>query len=244
MRRILLATVAVLAFTGPAKPQLFGGITGGATEATQVASWAKQVADMARQLQQMQAQYQQLVMTYNALTRVTDLGSAVSALNMLGIQNPLPVNPYAAQSLLSGRGGAQGMIGSLGSLYTGTLHGNSVYALPQDTWIGRQSAGNAAALAGAQALSLQLYQSAAERVTGLNELQARINTAADPSEREALIARISAEQAYIQNQQVQASNIGNYMVAQLRVMEQQREERLHQSIDEVLNDARSRGWWQ
>ena len=80
----------------------------------------QQVTQLTQQLAVMQQQYQQLVMTYQALTRVTDLGSAVSALNMMGIRNPLPINPYAAQSLLNGTGGASGMLNSLSGLYTGT----------------------------------------------------------------------------------------------------------------------------
>ena len=212
-------------------------------ELTDNLAWAQQAADMVRQLQQMQQQYQQLVMTYQALTRVTDLGSAVSALNMMGIRNPLPINPYAAQSLLNGTGGASGMLNSLSGLYTGTHTGNTVYAPRDDTWTTRQILANGGGLAGAQALALQLYQSAGERVAGLAELQARIDGAPDPSEREALIARLGVEQAYIQNQQVQAQNIQTYLIAQTQVREQQREERLQQSIDEILEEARGRGWW-
>ncbi|MBY0331607.1 MAG: type IV secretion system protein [Acetobacteraceae bacterium] len=212
-------------------------------ELTDNLAWAQQAADMVRQLQQMKQQYDQLVMTYQAITRVTDLGSAVAALNMLGIRNPLPINPYAAQGLLNGTGGAGGMLNSLSGLYTGTLNGNTVYAPRDDTWTTRQIVANGGGLAGAQALALQLYQSAGERVAGLAELQARIDGAPDPSEREALIARLGVEQAYIQNQQVQAQNIQTYLIAQTQVREQQREERLQQSIDEILEEARGRGWW-
>ncbi|TCZ54560.1 type IV secretion system protein, partial [Roseicella aquatilis] len=198
------AALAALAPAPPARAQLSVICPTCRQELTDNLAWAQQAADMVRQLQQMQQQYQQLAMTYQAITRVTDLGSAVSALNLLGIRNPLPINPYAAQSLLNGTGGAGGMLNSLAGLYTGTLGGNTVYAPRDDTWTTRQIVANGGGLAGAQALALQLYQSAAERVAGLGELQGRIDGAPDPSEREALIARLGVEQAHIQNQQVQA----------------------------------------
>lgn len=247
MRPILVGATALLALATtapPARAQWTVICPTCRQELTDNLAWAQQAADMVRQLQQMKMQYDQLVMSYQAITRVTDLGSAVSALHMMGIQNPLPVNPYAAQRLLNGSGGAGGMLGSLSGLYTGTIGGNTVYRPRDDTWSTRQIIANGGGLAGAQALALQLYQSAAERVAGLGELQGRIDGAPDPSEREALIARLGVEQAYIQNQQVQAQNIQTYLIAQTQVREQQREERLQQSIDEVLEEARGRGWWQ
>jgi type IV secretion system protein VirB5 len=242
MKAALLATAAVLAATAsaaPAKAQFMDGV---AKEWTQIASWGKQAADMAKGLQGDLMRLRQLEATYQAMTRVTDLGSAVSALNMLGIRNPLPVNPYAVQSLMSGQGGAQGMLGSLSSLYTGALNQNRLYETPGGTWIDQQINQQGGGIAGAQAVALQLYQSAAERVPYLQQLQARIDTAADPSEREALIARLGAEQAYIQNSQVQAQTLGNFMAAQFQLRDQQREERLQGSIDEALALAAAKGW--
>lgn len=235
IRATLLAACAMLPFATPAHAQW-------ATETTQLASWVKQAADMGRQINGDLQRAMYLRQTLEAATRVTDLGSAVAVLNQLGIQNPLPVNPYALQGLLTGQGGATGMAGNLGGLYNSTLHGNGVYALRTDSWITRQIAANGAGIAGAQAVALQLYQSATERVAGLNELQRRIDSAPDTSEREALIARFGAEQSYIQNAQVQAQTVAAYMAAQYQLREQQREERLHQSIDEVLADAEARGW--
>jgi type IV secretion system protein VirB5 len=174
---------------------------------------------------------------------VTDLGSAVSALGALGIQNPLPVNPYAVQGLMNGSGGTSGMLANLGSLYTGTLGANRVYQTNGDGWMAKQINANGGGLAGAQALALQLYQSAAQRIPLLNALQSRISTVSDPSEREALIARLGAEQAYIQNANVQANALGNYMLAQFQVVQQHRAERLQQDIDAVLQDAKRRGIW-
>lgn len=246
MTRLLLIGLAALLSAGlgrPASAQWTVICPTCRQELTDNLAWAQQAADMLRELQQMKLQYDRLVMTYQAITRVTDLGSAVAALQQLGIQNPLPINPIAAQRLLNGTGGADGLLNSLAGLYTGTRHGNTVYTPRDDTWTTRQIIAQGGGLAGAQALALQLYQAAAERVVGLQELQGRIDGAPDPSEREALIARLGLEQAYIQNQQAQAQTVQTYLIAQTGVREQQREERLQQSIDAVLEEARGRGWW-
>lgn len=247
MKRALLAACAAIALATPARAQWavidVAKIAQDETHQFQtIAQWGMQAANMAREIQGGVQRLQQLQAAYAAITRVTDLGSAVSALGLLGIRNPLPVNPYALQGLLNGRGGAQGMLGSLTGLYTGTLGTNRVYQTPGATWLDRQINEQGGGIAGAQAVALQLYQSAAERVPLLAELQARINTAEDPSERESLIARFGAEQAYIQNAQVQAQAMGSFMAAQFQLRDQQREERMAQSIDEVLADAEGRGW--
>ena len=251
MRRVLLAATACISVTllapRPASALLGAGDTvfclNCEPEVAAALRWAQQATDMARQIQQQIAQLQQLQATYEAFTRVTDFGSAFGALSMLGIQNPLPVNPYAVQGLLNGTGGTGGMLGSIGSLFTGAQTANRIYETPGDTWLNQQINRFGGGLAGAQALALQQYQSSAERVQHLNEIQARINVMADPSEREALIARIGIEQTYIQNAQVQAASLGNFMQAQFRVRDQQREERRQQEFDEVLAQARARGAW-
>lgn len=218
------------------------------SEPSALARWGQQLRDntvgLRQGLQTVQngvQQVQQLQATYHAVTGITDFGSAVGALGYIGIQNPLPISPWAAQGLISGQGGATGMLSNLSGLYTGTHATSQVYRVPGESWIGREVNNNSAGLAGAQAASMQLYQSAAQRVPLLNQLQARINTAETQKEREALIARLSAEQAYIQNANVQASTLANMAQAQAGMREQRREERIHQSIDEFLAEGRSRG---
>ena len=81
----------------------------------------------AGEVNMLQQQVQQVMSIYNAVSHVTDLGSAVSALGLLGIQNPLPVNPYAVQSLLNGTGSVEGMAGSIGSLFNSNWETSHVY---------------------------------------------------------------------------------------------------------------------
>lgn len=211
-------------------------------EQLQVANSLKELANWVTQLQQMQNQLNQLMQTYQALSHVTDLASAVGALNALGVQNPLPVNPYAVQGLLSGGQSPTGMLGSLSGLLNGVSGYNTVYTPGTTSWASGQNAAYNNGLAGAQAMALQLYQSAAQRYPLLQELQARIATAKDPADREALIARIQLEQAYIQNSQTQAVNLGNYMAAQTQVAQIQQAQRVDQSAYAYLRDQQQRGY--
>ena len=239
MNRFRLVLLVGVAFAAPAQAQII--CANCTTELMEIPREVARIAQVAKQIAQLQAQYQQLVMTYEAFTHVTDLGSAVGALGMAGIRNPLPINPYAVQGLMNGTGGVGGMSGNIGSLFSGTLAGNQVYAAKNDTWIGQELNRNGGGIAGAQSLAMELYRAAADRMGHLDGLRDQIATAADPSVRETLIAQLGAEQTAISNQQVQASTLGNYMQAQLASQQQRVQERRQMEIDQVLADARAHG---
>ena len=242
MRKILLAAVAVC-FCGTASAQLT--VTDPGSYVIQhlgIANQVKELASWARQVQQMQQQYAQLQSTYYAMAHVTNLGSAVGALGVAGIRNPLPINPYAVQGLLNGTGGIGGMSGNIGGLFAGTTAANRVYTPSDDTWFGQELNRNGGGIAGAQALALELYRAAADRMTHLDDLRSQISTASDPATREAITAQISAEGSAIQNQTLQAQVLGNYMQASLANQTQRVQERRQQEITDVLADAKARGF--
>lgn len=242
MKRALLVSVTLLGLHGRAFAQLTVADPGSyviqklgiANQIKEIAAWGKQFAQMAAQLQQLES-------TYYAMAHVTDLGSAVSALGMLGVRNPLPINPYAVQGLLNGTGGVGGMSSSIGTMFSGTMAGNEVYRSRDDTWIGQELNRNGGGIAGAQSLAMELYRAAADRMAHLDNLRDQIQGASDPSTRESLIAQIGAEQSAIQNQQVQAGALGNYMQAQLASQQQRVHERRQMEIDQVLDEARAHG---
>lgn len=242
MKRALLGAVCAFSFaaaSGPAAAQWAvidnASILGRAIEHGEtIARWGQQAEHMMQQIRRAEA-------AYNAVTGVRDLGTAVQAMGVLGIRNPLPINPYAVQSLMNGTGGIGGMASNLGNLFTGSLTQNRVYETQGQSWIEREINRNGSGLAGAQALSLQLYQSAAERMVLLDTLRGRIDTAADPATRESLIAQFAAENGAIQNQALQAQVLGNFMQAQIALQPQRVQERRVQEIDGILADARARG---
>ncbi len=228
MKRLLLIGAGALLPLAPAQAQV--PVIDGAS----VTQLVKQVQQAAQELQLLQQQVQQVMSIYNAVSHVTDLGSAVSALGLLGIQNPLPVNPYAVQSLLSGRGSIEGMSGSIGSLFNsnwGTAH---VYTPTGTSYEANLMERGATSIAGIQGLSGQLYQSMAQRLPLLQELQGRINGARDPKDVMDLQARLSAEQSYIQAQGVQAQTLAMMQVAAYQDQQQERDEQRQKDIDAVL----------
>lgn len=151
----------------------------------------------------MEAQLQRLMATYQAITGVRDLGSAMAALNMVGIQNPMPVNPYAVQNLISGTGGISGMSSALSGLYTGNALANHVYTPSGGDWRAQDLMTNANSLAGIQALAQHSYQASADRLTQLATLRARAQIASDPAEVSQLQAQTAIVQSDIASQQQQ-----------------------------------------
>ena len=228
MKRLLLIGVCAFMPLAPARADL--PVIDNAT----IAQLVKQVQQAAQQIELLQQQVQQVMAIYNAVSHVTDLGSAVSALEMLGIQNPLPVNPYAVQSLLNGRGSVEGMAGSIGSLFNSNWAASHVYTPTGTSYEANLIQQGATSIAGIQGLSGQLYQSMAQRLPLLEELQDQLNGAKDPKDVMDLQARLTAEQSYIQAQGVQAQTLAMMQVAAYQGQQQQRDEQRQKDIDAVL----------
>jgi hypothetical protein len=235
MKRVLWASTIAIVLAGPAAAQT------PVVDMTQAMNMIKDLQQGAQQLGQLEQQLTQLQQTYYAFTHVSDLGSLMNAMQQLGIENPLPINPSAVQGLMNGTGSAQGMIGSLQGLFTGTTNANHVYTAPGDGFLANQVNQNGGGIAGAQALALQLYQSVSQHLDLMPDLQAAIATADDPSKRETATNRLLAEQVYIQGQQVQAQTLGNYMQAQLASRQQQERESVNKSYDAEIASLKAKG---
>lgn len=226
---VIVAFVIVAPIVQPARAQI------PVTDAGAITQLVNQVRQGVQEVQYLQQQVQQVMAVYNAIAHVTDLGSAVGALGMLGIQNPLPVNPYALQSLLSGRGSIAGMSGTIGGLFNTNFTANHVYTPTGDSYETTLLQRRATSIAGMQGLSGQLYQSMAQRLPLLAELQDRLTTATDPKDVQDLTARLTAEQSYIQSQQAQAQTLAIMQVAALQDLQQEREEQRQRDIDAVMD---------
>lgn len=230
IRRLVLAVACLPALAGPAAAQC-GNC---AQETTQLASWAAQARSVGQQIQQATMTLQQLQATYAAFTGVRDLGSAMSALGMVGIQNPLPISPYAVQGLISGSGGMSGIGGNLGSLFTGSYASNSVYTPTGTDWRATEMVRNAASLAGIQALAQRGYQAASDRLTQLAGLQARQSIASDPKEVQDLQLAVARVQADAASQQQQIQSLAMMTQIQERVMQQRDAEHRRMETDQLI----------
>jgi type IV secretion system protein VirB5 len=230
MRRILLATTiaAPLFLAGTAKADLpvidFASLT----------QLLNEVRTAAQQLAVLQQQLQQIMGIYQMLSHITNINGIVAALGMLGIQNPLPVDIYAVQSLLAGRGGASGMLGSIGSLFNTNVGNSSIYSPTGNSFEALMLQRNGASIGGIQALAGQVYQSMSDRLPLLAQLQARIGQG-DQKESVDLNARIAVEQAYIQAQQTQAAALAMMGPASARMMDVERAQQRQRDIDQTIS---------
>ena len=193
--RKLLAGVSIMAltiyFSGNARAQVevdapvlnLQGIAQLANWGTQLENWTKELSAWGQQYQQMATQIQQMTSIYNSLSHVTDLGSAVGALGVLGINNPLPVNPWAVQSLLSGNNaGLSGIGASISGLANRSWGANHYYTPTDGSLASQLLVERANGQAGYQGIAGGLYESIAQRMPLLKDLHDRLLTSADVKE--------------------------------------------------------------
>lgn len=196
-----------------------------------------QALETVRQLQQ---QYEQMLRTHEAIAHPTSAGvnSLGRQLNRDLFRNVLPPEAQALGRVLDGSTlGA----GNLGAAAAGYLGRNYVYTPPGTDFTAQEMARNATSVAGAQAMASELYRSAATRVAVLQGIEAQLAEAPDAKAVADLQARLAAEQAYIQAQQVQAQSVAMWQQAQERNAEQRTQERQRQSIDQLIEAAKARG---
>lgn len=241
MRKLLLAgsTLVALAVPHGARAQI--PVTDAASLAQRawqqvetLGQWTEQARSMATQIASLNAQLRQAQAAYAAVTGVRDLGSAMYALNVVGIQNPLPIDPLAVQSLISGQGNFSGINGTLNGLQNIAATANRVYTPSGSSWRGQEMVTNANSLAGVQALAQRSYQAAAERLGLQNALRARLAVASDPKEVADLQAATAIVQADIASHQQQLQAVGVMAQAQTAVRVQRDDEQERRCIDKLI----------
>jgi len=205
------------------------------TEYSEVFREIARAAQVAKQLATAEQQAQTALNTYRSFTGVRDLGSAMSALNLLGVQNPFPVDAYALQGILNGQGGSTGMLANLQGLYTGTYASNQVFLPSSPNWVDQQRIAMARGMAGQQALALNAYRASGDRLTSYAGARARLGTASDPAEVaqiQASVAIANGEQA-AQNQQLLATYVAAQ--AQREITQQRDQQHESQCITQLIS---------
>jgi hypothetical protein len=229
VKRLLIASIFVCTITS-ARAQFAVVCVNCGTEFTQILSWAKALVNEARQIALAAQQLEQLYATFQALQGGRDIGSALTAMNMLGIQNPLPIDPFALQNIINGSGGPSGMLASLGMLYTGNRGVNTIYNPYGSDFAAQQLTLSGNSIAGVQTLVQRLFQASADRLQQLTGLRTRLASARDPGEISQLQMQIAATQADMQAQHAQATHISTLAQMQPRLSEQQSQEYARQDV--------------
>jgi type IV secretion system protein VirB5 len=200
----------------------------------------QQVTQLTQQLTVIRQQYQQLQQTYQAIAHLpqntlNDLGRQ---LNVDQFRNALPNKSNILGSVMNGAGLGTG---NLGLAAQGYLNENRIYVPAGQDFTALEMQRNANSVAGAQAIASELYQSAANRVTALQSIESQLAGATDAKSVADLQARINAEQAYIQAQQVQAQSLAMWQSSQERNQQQRGDEERRRQIDTLIEAAKAHG---
>ncbi len=167
----------------------------------------------------------------------------MALMNMVGIENPLPINPYAVQSLVSGYGGMNsvsgltGKLNSLNGLVTDSYSADRVYACDDGSYACARQQQVATSNAGIKGLTSQIYQQLTEHIPVLQSLRTQLGTASDPAQREHIMAQLAIENTWTANAQGQLQTVTALASAQENVLRAQDSERVNQSIDRLLASA-------
>ncbi len=243
-RRPLIATAIAVILGGTIAPQraqaLFGAgdVVFDPSVFAQVVQQAKNGLQQLQQLEQngqiLTNQLTQLRTFYQSFAQLTDVSQLASIL-----QTPAVINPLPQVTQLEGMLSGNGFTGQLGSLVQQFVNQNRVYAPTGTDWQAQEMLRTANVTASQMALGNQLYSSAAQRIQGLTELEARLSTASDPKETLDLIARSNIENGLAQAQALQGQSLVIMQQAEQQAEQQRENEAVRQGADQLVATARS-----
>ncbi|MFC5342880.1 type IV secretion system protein (plasmid) [Brevundimonas staleyi] len=225
LRPLAAALAATLLLAAPqARAQSFGGIVYDPTSFAQMVKDAKTAID---QLNELKAQVQQGQQLFESLNEISDVNAIASQLGVPELRSILPdIGLY--QRALSGDLNALGALGERADeiraehrLYTppaGDLSASETYY--RDTL---EASGARAARD--YATGERVAEAAEQRLEGLEQLRSALDTAPNARAVLDLQARISAEQAMIQNDQMRLQGVAMLQDAEDRLQRQRDLER-------------------
>jgi len=195
-------------------------------------STADTVTKLKDQLENMKQQLATAQQIFGSLSHGVSnpLQASASQFNIPGLRNVLPTGSSQLGGVMNGSN-----LGNMGGLGTQYLNTNRVYQPQGDDFAATQMRANANSIAGVQATSDKLYQSASSHMSTLEDLEDQLNNSPDAKTTADLQARIAQEQTYLQAQQVQAQSISNWQQAQVRNEQEQGDEKQRKDIDDVLS---------
>jgi Type IV secretion system proteins len=223
MRSLVLATVAAVAslstYSAPSSAQI---VTIDPAEITQTINT----------LHQLQQEYQAVMGVFGSLLRAVDPNSIATSL--IGSQ-PLP-GALQISGMLSGSGN----FGNLSEVANQFLSANTAYT-PRSTGADDFNASflqrNSNTLAGVQAMIQQSIQSIQTHIAGLIDIQGELSTVKTEADVSAINGRLTAEQANLSAQGVQAQSLQTMLQAQQAQYQLQEMQKRRQSADALLQSV-------
>jgi type IV secretion system protein VirB5 len=188
----------------------------------QVLAWAEQYQQMYQQYQQLVQQYNQAVSTFNSLNGIRGMADLV---NNPALRKYLPNEWGQTMDLINNPNGYSNLQSSVNSLKAGMkVWGLDQTNLNANSSAGRAFVGSQNQVAMNRALGEEGYKQASERITAIQTLVDKVNAAPEQKDVLDLQARIQAEQAMVQNENVKLALLSQLQQAQRDLQAQQARE--------------------
>lgn len=212
-KRLLLAALSCL-IAGPASAQMA------------VIDWAA-IAQMVQQLKAAQEQFALLQQTHDSFNKLTNMGDIASVLNSPGVRQALPSNFAQAEQALMGAGGSGGSSSQWEQQDTIVTPGGNDYYSKE---VARVQGANA----GSKSMAQQMYDGAAKRSAGIEQLRTQIGQSEDPKTIADLSARIQIEMLAAQQDVLKMQGLAMLQMAEVQTQEQRRRETFDKSVDDNI----------
>lgn len=215
------------------------------TDGGSIAQLVQQVATAKGQLDTLQQSYntaqqtyQQVLGTYKMLTSFANPNGIAQGLLQSFVQNPFP-STSGLPGMITGSTSFTGASGTLGSLAQqfGTL--NRAYTPSGADGTATRLNQQATSIANMLGIATQNLQSMQQRASGLQSLQAQLDTASDLQTVTSINARIGIEQNYIQTQAAQATTLQTAAQMQLAAVQAQVEQKQRQDADSLFANTKA-----
>lgn len=205
-----------------------------------VAQIMKQLKQGKDQLDQLKSQLEEAKKLYGSMNGLTNMGDVGSILKEPGVRDALPKEFGEIESLLSGRGGS----GELGGMSDKYYQENNAYQPPDvDAYYAKALEKSKKQNASQMGLGERIYEGATKRIEGIDELRQKISKAETAKETADLQARLQAETAMLQADQMRVQGVVMLQQAQLQARQQSAEQEWHKAASEAAADFRKGIKW-
>jgi type IV secretion system protein VirB5 len=197
-------------------------------DAGAIAKHVEQIGKLTEQIKTMEAQLTQAKQLYESFNKLTDVNDVASLLSSDEFRKHLPKEFGEIEKLVTGGGG------SLAGAVDRYLDQNRTYSGGDANSFYRTELDRIARQTGAKhSIGQSVYDTAAKRIDGLEELRQKITGSKDAKDVLDLSARIQAEQALLQNEVLRMQGLAMVQQARGEMDGQRAEERRRQLVDEM-----------
>ncbi|MBZ7925765.1 P-type DNA transfer protein VirB5 [Ensifer adhaerens] len=193
---------------------------------TAIAKHLESIAQLKAQLDALNQQIEQAQKLYGSLNKITDMADVAAVLNDPAVRKALPQDFDAIEGLFKGNG--TGVFGDTASKF---LDGNSAYRTNADDFYAQELSRIQNKNAGQMSLAQHIYDAAAKRVGGIDQLREKISTAGDAKDIADLQARLQAETAFLQTDILRMEALRMVQQAQAQLDEQRKAEDWRRRLD-------------